>query len=122
LPDDAPDPGRIHLQLVFPDSGDADASRAYANHIRVSPAQHDFTMRFGWFAIPVFSAEDPPSGQVDVPVHDVATLTLPLNIVPLLVSLLTEQIRVWEANFGQEFPQLPQRAVGRPVVREVDPQ
>jgi hypothetical protein len=82
----------------------------YTNHVQVTFTPEDFTLHLGWYALPPLT--EPPEGELEVHVRPLAKVTLPLNVVQLVVQLLQRQVEAWEASFGMPIPKHPNPAPG----------
>jgi hypothetical protein len=94
-----------------PDSGDTPI--VYSNHFHATVTPEDLTLHLGWYAIPPFA--EPPKGIVDVPVRPLVKVTVPLNLVRGIISVLQNQLAAWEHNFGQAIPPHPNPPPASPV-------
>jgi Protein of unknown function (DUF3467) len=89
---------------------DSDAEQpapTYANHVQVTFTPEDFTLYFGWYAVPPLL--EPPKTTVEVHVEPMSRVVVPLNLMPSLVALLQRQIEAYEQSFGKlpEHPNKP---------------
>jgi hypothetical protein len=100
-----PQPQPVALKIVVPlDPGDTPV--LYANHFHASGTPEDLTMHLGWYAIPPFT-EAPETAEVEVPVRQLAKVTVPLSLVRGIITVLENQLTAWEKNFGQPVPVHP---------------
>ena len=84
----------VELRLVPADfSG---APLMYANFIQGTAAQHDMTLYLGWYSTPPFGGEK-PTEPVDIPVRPLASVTVPISLVPGLIRVLQAQLSVHQA-------------------------
>ena len=93
------------MKIVAPtDVGDAPV--LYANHVQATATPEDVTLHLGWYALPPFT-EPPPEPEVRVPVKPIAKVTVPLNIVQGIVTVLENQLKAYEQSYGQAVPKHP---------------
>ena len=80
----------------------------YANNLRATFTPEDFTLHFGWYAIPPLDAA-PVGGVVNVDVQPVARVVIPLNLMRSVIAVLQRQVAGYEENFGPipEHPNKP---------------
>jgi len=72
--------------------------RGYANNVRVTFTAEDFTLFFGWYALPPLD-ERPESGEVTVEVQPVMQISLPLNLMRSVIAVMQRQLDSYEQNF-----------------------
>jgi hypothetical protein len=94
----------VTLKIVVPTEV-GQTPMLYANHFHATITPEDMTMHLGWYATPPLT--EPPTGQIEVHVQPVAKVTVPLNLIRGIVTVLQNQIQAWEQNFGQEIPAHP---------------
>lgn len=98
-----PPKGAARLRVQAPEAGDA--PNLYANYASVTLSPHDFTLRFGQYALP--DEAQVIEGELRVPARAVVTVTVPLNLAISLAQTLEGQARRWEETFGQPLPEQP---------------
>lgn len=95
---DAREDQEAQLQIRW-DSEARDTPRIYSNYVGASFTPEDFTITFGWYALPLLN-EPPAEAVVRAPVHPVARVTIPLNLMPNLIALLQRQLNGYQESLG----------------------
>ncbi len=103
--------GFIQIRLIAP-SDMSEAPTYYANYAQVGFSPHEFTLHFSRYSIPIIS--EPPSEPLTLEVRPqpVASVSIPLNLVPGLIRALQGQVENWETTFHQAVPTEPSTAQG----------
>jgi hypothetical protein len=94
---------QLHLR---PDADAPQPRPLYSNYIQANFTPEDFTLRFGWYAIPALA--EPPEGPLVVDVEPMARIVIPLNLMKNLIALLQRQLQAYEESFG-EIPPHPNK-------------
>lgn len=92
------------VRLVMP--GLPEAPPIYANFVQVGTSPHEFTLHFGWYALPI---SPPQPGVHDVPIRTLVSVAVPLNLVEGLIAALESASTGWQTNFDQPLPRDPTR-------------
>lgn len=100
----APEQEVVGFRLV-PPTDTRDAPNLYSNFIQATMSPHDFTLHLGWFSFPALLER--PQEDVEVPVRLLATVTLPLNLMPGLIDVLQSQVANWAKVFRDQAPSPP---------------
>lgn len=103
---EAPDQDQAQLHL-FVDPEAPSPPPTYTNYVQGTFTPEDFTLFFGWYAVPALS-ERPEDGVVNVPVQPVARLTVPLILMRSIIALMERQLAAYETSFG-EIPEHPNK-------------
>jgi hypothetical protein len=82
-------------------------AHVYSNYIQVNFTPEDFTLHFGWYAIPPLP-ERPESGIIEARVEPVARVVIPLNLMRSFIALLQRQLAGYEESFD-EIPAHPNK-------------
>jgi hypothetical protein len=101
-----PEPGPARIRLVPPlDAGDTPL--LYANFFQATVSQLDITLHLGWYTLPPF-LEPPEEEEVQVPVRPLLKLSLPLSLVPGIITVLQAQLESWQQSFAAtDSPNVP---------------
>ena len=97
----------VQLHIGRPASDEYPAA-GYANQVQITYTAEDFTLWFGRYSIPALEAP-PEDGRIEASVAPVAQITMPLNLMRNFAALIEVQIRQYEASFGQEIPEHPNK-------------
>jgi hypothetical protein len=73
--------------------------------VQATYSPEDLTLHFGWYAIPALT--EPPPEPVEVQVRPIAKVTIPLNLIRGVISVLQSQLEGWEQTFGMAVQQHP---------------
>jgi hypothetical protein len=94
---------------IVPDPNAVAPAPVYSNNIQGTFTPEDFTLHFGWYAIPALIEPPKPGQPIDALVKPVVRVVIPLNLMRSLIALLQRQLAAYEQSFGEisEHPNKP---------------